>query len=150
MQLSFHASHNKRTQLACVREIKKAIRDKAAIIFVEYEHHGPSLPVLTNVVKKANYHRVIHLLKNEDDGSQRVINLLRKKHLPILNLRICGVNTRYCVHDTVKGLSFKLPNSTIKVISDACNCGSKDGHEIGLIAIRYYPNTTLLRAPGLA
>lgn len=150
MQVPFYAALERKTQRACIREIEKAIRDKAVIIFVEYQHHGPTLPILTDVVKKANYRRVHYLTKEVDDGSTQVIELLREKHLPILNLRVCGVNTRACVYTTIRGLSLKLPNSTIKLISDACNCFNEKTHLMGLVAIRYYPNTVLLRAPGLA
>lgn len=136
--------------MACAREIKKAIRDKAAIIFVEFEGHGTTLPVLTDLVKKARYHRSFHVLKGMDDGSNKIQYCIMKKHLPRLNMRVCGVNTNYCVKSTVKGLSQKFEHSTIRVIGDACNATTSWGHRDGLEEINFHHNTRLLRAPGIA
>src|SRR5271167_52729 len=93
MQEVFAAARKNSVQKSCIREIKKAIRDRAPIVFVEYDGYDPTLPALTSVVKQANYTKAYHVRKRHNDGGKEIAQFLTKKHLPKLNMRVCGVNT---------------------------------------------------------
>lgn len=144
MQDYFSASHSERVQRACIREIKRAIREKATIIYVEYEGYGPTIPQLTDVTSSAKYRKAYHVIKDDDDGGQEVIDFLKEKHLPRLKLRVCGVNTDYCVLATTRSLQWRMPGSQITVVGDACN--SNHNHKKGLSNLGFIPNTTVIRA----
>lgn len=148
MQDYFKSSRGKRVRQSCIREIKKAIRDKATILFVEYspEHYGTSIPLLTNVANKAKYRKVYHVAKHSDGGGEEVVEFLKQKHLPRLNLRVCGVNTDYCVKETVSGINAKLKHGNIHVVADACDSrGGVSSHKHGLHSMRKLNNVKLIR-----
>jgi nicotinamidase-related amidase len=149
MQASFYTANGERIQKNCIREINKAIKDKAHIVFVEYEHHGPTLSRLTEVVQQAHYRKVHCILKAGDDGSYEIREYLLARHLPRLSFRVCGVNTNWCVLSTVAGLREIIPNSQIKIVADACACHSTKSHTTGLSCLKKMDNTRVLRAPRL-
>lgn len=137
MQARFAAANNPQTQQACVREIEQAMKNRDAILFVEYANCGPTLPNLVDVVKKAKYKRSYHVIKYDDDGGKEVIAFLKDRHLPRLNLRVVGVNTAYCVKQTVYGMKRNSKNSTISVIADACHSEwGVDEHQQALASLR--------------
>lgn len=145
MQASFDASLDPKVQRSCIREIKKAMREQAPIVFVEYSGHGSTISELTDVVEQAHYKKVHHVLKHDDDGSDVIVEFLRKKHLPRSNLSVVGVNSNWCVRSTVAGLTYLLKSATIKVIADACNCNDTDSHRRGLNEMRLLNNVKILR-----
>src|SRR5574337_1932066 len=118
MQDYFLASRLKRVQNNCIREIKKAMDDNATIVFVEFDGYGPTIPQLTSLVKNKKYKKSHTVLKNMDDGGQPIHKLLVKRHLPRRNLKVCGVNTQYCVLSTIEGLMSRLKESSIEVVGD--------------------------------
>ena len=150
MQDYFYASRGKRVRKACIREIKQAMQDQATILYVEYspENYGPTIPQLTNITNKAKYKKVYHVSKYDNDGGQEVVDFLTKKHLPKMNLRVCGVNTNYCVRATVSGIHHKSPNSNIHVVADACDCSTLDGHKYGLSDMKSNANVKILNNKG--
>ena len=97
MQEIFSSSQDAQIQKSCIREIKKAIRDRSVILFVEYAGYNPTIRVLTDIVEQANYKRAYHVIKSRNDGGKEVTDFLAKHHLPKMNMRVCGVNTDYCV-----------------------------------------------------
>lgn len=149
MQEVFSAARKGSVQKSCIREVKKAIRDKAPIVFVEYAGYDPTLPILTNVVKQANYKKAYHVSKNKNDGGTEVSQFLTKKHLPKLNMRVCGVNTDYCVRETVEGLRRNIAGAQIHIVGDACSSAYNQGHISGLNAMKNLDNVKLIRTKGL-
>jgi nicotinamidase-related amidase len=116
MQETFRASTRDRVRKNCLREIEKAVKDDAHIIFLEYQHSGATLPELTKNLHTKCYFKT----KSEDDGSSEVEGLVHLKKLP-KHFKVCGVNTDCCVRSTVQGLTARFPMATIDVIGDACD-----------------------------
>jgi hypothetical protein len=145
MQSYFSAAHNSRVLKGCTREIKRAMQDKAAIIYLEYgwENYEPTLPILTNLTDQ--YKRAYHVFKYTDDGSKEAADLIWRHNLPKRNIRVAGVNSNFCVRSTVEGLIKRMPHSRVHVIADACDCNSTASHRDGLSAMKQLPNVKLLR-----
>jgi nicotinamidase-related amidase len=131
MQTKFDAAHSDYTQSYCVKEIKKAIKLNAVVIFVEYNNSGDTVKLLTDVVKKAKYDKAFTIVKYDDDGSQVIDKFLKKKRFPRTHYRVCGVNTDACVIETVYGLSDMYSKKPlIEVVKKACN--SQYCHQEGI------------------
>lgn len=146
MQDYFSASQGKSVRQACVREIKKAMKSNATIVFVEFENYGPTTALLTNLVKKAKYRKVHTVKKTVNGGGDVIAEYLRRKHLTRANLHVCGVNTNYCVLATVQGMTTHLQNANLNVVADACaSSGGEHGHKYGLDRMRTLKNVTILR-----
>jgi nicotinamidase-related amidase len=118
MQPSWFTDAGKDKVIAgCKRAIKKAMRNKNPIIFVEWDgDRHPTTPKLTDLTD--GYKRAFTVAKACQDGSPQVVGLIEKKRLPKRVVRVCGVNTTACVLSTVGGLREKL-NSTLHVLEDA-------------------------------
>jgi nicotinamidase-related amidase len=146
MQDQFSASKGEAVRKACVREIKSAMKNDATIVFVKYANYGPTIPLLTDLVKKTKYRKAHTVLKHANGGGDVIAKYLRDKHLTRANLRVCGVNTNYCVLATVQGMNTHLKNSNLHVVADACATnGGATGHKYGLDAMRKLANVKILR-----
>ena len=128
MQAIFRASTDKNTVAHCKREIKQAMSKGAAILYVEYAGYDKTLPVLTNLTK--NYQRKFSVIKHNNGGGKEVKATILKHRLPKTRIKVCGVNTDYCVLETVRGLTEKLKSAQVQLLSKACN--STSNHEYGL------------------
>lgn len=124
MQKDFVSCNEPNVIRACQREIKLAIRRKTGIIFLEYEGYGHTIPELTNLT--TNYDKTYFSSKATNSGSDEVFGIINTRNL-YQNVRVVGVNTSYCVYETVEGLKDGL--GKITVVADACNCHS---HRYGL------------------
>lgn len=118
MQDTFSAANDARVRLNCSKEITKAMSAKAAIIFVEYSGQGPTLPGLTNLT--IGYDLVFTTIKSGNDGSREVESVINDNDLPNDNIKVIGVNTDYCVLETVFGLSENMDPAKLQVIANAC------------------------------
>lgn len=145
MQDSFTTSRGLEVQRACKREIRKAMRDKANILFVEYNGYGPTLPLLTDLVKSAKYKKAFHVIKYSDGGGKEVDQFLKHRHMPRKNLRVVGVNTGYCVASTVEELAVRMKKSSLTIIADGCSCHNEHSHRYGLNRMGSYDNIKILR-----
>lgn len=145
MQAQFSASNGAKVQRSCVREIKKAMKDNATIVFVEFEGYGPTLPLLTNLVKDAKYKKVHRVLKNTNGGGKEVAEYLRAKHLARSNIRVVGVNTSYCVLATVQGMNVHLNTSNLNIVANGCSCHGSSSHKYGLEQMRKMERVKILR-----
>lgn len=133
MQKPFRASQNESVQANVKKAIFKAIKDGAAIMFVEYKGYVKTMPSLTRILSNAKYHRKYTVTKPWDDGSDQIVDALDKNDFPKKKLRICGVNTAYCVYQTVLGLVHNHSmTKNIEVIRDACWSDSESSHLLGL------------------
>ena len=65
------------------------------------------------------YKNVYKIVKNMNNGSEAIL----KRGIIVNgdNIRICGVNTGICVCQTAFGLQSRLPNSSVKLIENACS-----------------------------
>lgn len=100
-------------------EIQKAISFNMPVILVEYGPYSTNADVLRMV---KDYRRLYITTKNGDDGSNEVFECLKTFRLPTRKLKICGVNTCYCVLSTVKGLSNKKTIHKLELVKNACSC----------------------------
>jgi nicotinamidase-related amidase len=119
MQPEFDAANKPETVEACVEEIKRAKEVEAPIIVVEFDSFGDTHETLQ--AELDGYNKVHYVLKHQDDGSREVINTIANEDLPSETMRVVGVNTDYCVLETVIGLSESGRIGKIQVIEKACN-----------------------------
>ncbi len=145
MQWYFGASHKASVIAACKREIRRAMKARAAILFIEYANCRSTISSLKKIVRDARYNRAATIIKNDDDGSPEVITAIEHHKFP-RTLRVCGVNTDACVQATVEGLANDLRRAKIKIIADACNTESgMDGHEEALSSMVKFQNVKVVR-----
>ena len=142
MQGYFPSARSSRVIDNCLREVRKAIQDRAGVIVLQYKHCGKTLPAIMGLLD--SYDRYEKKIKPHDDGSRQVVNTLRKRRFS-KNLKVVGVNTDCCVYATVSSLSQRSWNGIdlrIKVIADACN--SHIDHMAGLNEMMYLPNVSVV------
>ena len=134
MQEYFEAACDTETQRACKKAIRKAMKDNATILLVEYRGCGRTAATLAGLVD--GYKNAHVVKKSDDNGGYEVVRKLRKKRLPRSTLRICGVNTDACVEATVYGIKKNMKNRLpeIQVLADACN--SCENHRRGLRSLK--------------
>lgn len=102
------------------RQVQLAVRLNWNIIFLEYKGDGPTLPPITAVVQKCNYPRYKIVRKKGYDGSAEVVKACYRCGYGTKYIRVCGLMSGYCVKETVRGLSSKLPQSQIEVVPRSC------------------------------
>ena len=127
MQPDFEASQEPKVLSAVRKEIDLAIKNSWAIIFLEYgRYHGKHQSTdkrLLSLVKR--YDKVFTGIKWVNNGSDVVKKLCSERadtpnKIPE-HFRVCGVNTAYCVLETVLGLKGDFPAAKIEVVRKACN-----------------------------
>lgn len=132
MQLYFESARDERTQKECSKLIRKAIKDNAPIVLVEYSGCGKTAPTLAGLV--AGYKNAHVVKKSNDDGGYEIVSYLRRKRLPRGTIKVCGVNTNCCVKQTIRGIKeeMRYREPTIQVVERACNSSSNWGHREGI------------------
>jgi nicotinamidase-related amidase len=143
MQPEFIAARDKKVQLHCKRAIAKAIKQRASIVFVEFVDHGDTLPCLTKLTR--GYDKVYHVSKDEWDGSQQSLAVIRQNKLSGKRFVVCGVYTDCCVNATVGGLVRSVPDSRIKVLRNACGATDERMHADGLRTMNRHRNVRLVK-----
>jgi len=123
IQPLFKASKKKTLHKYIIKEIDRAIRYRSYICLLEYEGHGDTLEIISDRCKY--YDKLFKCVKCSDDGSIDILDKMNElgiNYNRIVNYRICGINTSYCVKETAQGLAIMLPKSNIKIVLNACNC----------------------------
>lgn len=143
MQSIFAAANDKRVIDNCRQQIKKAIKDNAGIIFVEYFGGGKTISSLKQLV--TGYKRTTTTIKRDNNGSTEIHRALKRRRFNSKNIKVCGVNTDYCVLETVEGLSYLNKIPSIKVISGSCNSFTNTGHVHGLKMMKKLNNVSVTR-----
>jgi len=138
MQHEFFAARNPKTQEACKKAIKNAIKSKAPIVFLEYVDHGPTLPNLSKLTR--NYSKAFHVSKTEWDGSAESLQVLTANKIERSKFKVCGVYTDCCVAATARGLVDRRPGSKVEVLSPACWAVDQSFHYEGLSLMAGYKN----------
>ena len=138
MQPEFKAAMDEQTQINVVNEIKKAKRRNDLIIILEYRGGGSTVRRIRKAI--LNYDKVIYAEKDEDDGSSYIRKHLIGKKL----VRICGVNTDYCVADTAAGIAYRFADAAVQVILKACNADSHDPLVLLRASISDLPNVDII------
>jgi hypothetical protein len=103
------------------RQIRLAKRRKDIIVFVELRD-GYSATIKELWKTLGHYDNHIIARKNCDDGSGTIQKALKRKGIVTpVKFRVCGVNTPYCVWDTIVGLLNKYPDAIMEVSGGACS-----------------------------
>jgi nicotinamidase-related amidase len=120
MQPGFYYSHEVLDQV--IKETKKTIQSKHAIINVEFKprRYGHTLTSLLNLL--TGYKNYVSCVKKEEDGSREIYDKIVSRDIYYKKLRVCGVNSDYCVKDTTIGLARMIPGAMIEVVKEACGC----------------------------
>ena len=112
--------------------IRRAILDKAFIVIAQFKNCGETHD---HIIAKLNtYPFKEYLWHNKNDKSKPIKEILIERSILVRQLKVCGVNTEYCIKDTVNGLAKKF-NIPIKVIEEACN-GTDLGVEKAIYKMR--------------
>jgi len=123
MMLEFKASRDPELQQAVAAEIRRAMAQGEAIIFVEYAGgNSKTYNDLMDIVR--DYHLFCVVEKHTDGGANEVFEACMDNGYWPENFRFAGVNADGCVFATVKGLLAKLRNCHIDVVRDACHTDS--------------------------
>ena len=96
--------------------VKEAVADKAFIVIAQFNGCGETHINIINEIQKYPYKE--YVWHNKNDKSKPIQEVL--KNVFVRQMKVCGVNTEYCVKDTVHGLAKKF-HIPIKVIEKACN-----------------------------
>ena len=68
------------------------------------------------------YKNLIRVFKHQNDGSIEIVNALIDRGLGFPSkVLVCGVNTDFCVRDTIESLATQYGDITFKLLLDACN-----------------------------
>ena len=98
--------------------VREAIANKAFIVIAQFKGCGETHINIINEIHEYPYKEYIWHKKN--DKSKPIQEVLKNHNIFVRQIKICGVNTEYCVKDTVHGLAKKF-HIPIKVIEEACN-----------------------------
>ena len=96
--------------------VREAIVNKAFIVIAQFKGSGETHINIINEIQTYPYKK--YVWHNKNDKSKPIQKAL--KNIFVRQMKVCGVNTEYCVKDTVHGLAKKFP-IPIKVIEKACN-----------------------------
>jgi nicotinamidase-related amidase len=119
--------------------VKEAIINKAFIVIAQFKGCGETNINIINEIQKYPYKK--YVWHNKNDKSKPIQEVL--KNIFVRQIKVCGVNTEYCVKDTVHGLAKKF-HIPIKVIEKACN-GTDRTIEDALYKMRtFYRNVEVL------
>lgn len=127
MQPGFEAANDKRTIKNCIKYIKRAKRDMATIIVMEYgyDEECSKFGKTHEEIRKhlENYKWQLRIVKERDDGSMFLLNNKKFQEMDCErhDVRFCGVNTTACVARTIQGMIDRLEIRNPKVLLDACN-----------------------------
>jgi len=121
--------------------VREAIANKAFIVIAQYKGSGETHINIVNEIHKYPYKE--YVWHNKNDKSKPIQEGLKNHNIFVRQIKICGVNTEYCVIETVHGLTKKF-HIPIKVIEKACN-GTDTIIEYALHKMRtFYKNVEVL------
>ena len=125
MQWFFPAANRQGTIDNVAQLLQAAFARRWAIVFLEHQGWGHTLPQLMSVVEEAGA-SALDLCsirtKRIWDGSSEVESMVQSWNCPCRQFYVCGVNAHECVQETVNGLNKRFAASRIGVVTDACNC----------------------------
>lgn len=120
VQSGYTAAENENLLNNLLKQIRKAKKDEAAILVVSMAYMvGKTISCIWEATHDYKY--LAEINKYDTDGSAAIINSFRKYGFLNKNIfKISGVYANICVTDTVKGLSKKLPDAEIEVLTKCC------------------------------
>jgi nicotinamidase-related amidase len=125
-----------------LKVIQEAIQDKAFIIIAQFYRCGETHEEIRSLL--ADYAYKEYFWHKKNDKSKPFQEIINKRGIFIREIKVCGINTEYCVKDTVHGLSRKFHSKSIKVIEKACH-GTDRTVETALHKMRtFYRNVNVV------
>lgn len=122
--------------------VRQAVVDKAFIVIAQFKRCGETHINIKNELHKYSYKE--YVWHNKNDKSKPIQEVLNSLSIFVRQMKICGVNTEYCVIETVHGLTKKF-HIPIKVIEKACNGTDDRIIEYALHKMRtFYRNVEVL------
>lgn len=120
--------------------VKEAILEKAFIVVSQFTRCGDTHEEIRQELE--NYPYKEYLCHKKNNKSNKIREILISRNLFVRKIKVCGVNTEYCVKDTVHGLSkkYRIP---IQVIERACNGNEKYARE-ALDIMKSYKNVEVI------
>lgn len=113
---------------SCHNEVKRAVSQNEAVIFLEYEKHGPTVYPLGLAV--TNYPFFSKVTKNSDDGGIECIDEIYNRKYSKDRIRVCGVFADLCIKSTLETMEKFLPKKTkFEVVKTACVSRQPDGFD---------------------
>lgn len=119
MQVGFETAKVPRVISNAVKFIKKAVKDDANIIFVEYTGHGPTLIALKEAC--LSYEKQWYVYKDHDNGARRVRQIVEHAALDTSAFHYIGVNLCSCVLETTLTMSKTFKDSSHVLHKSAVN-----------------------------
>lgn len=119
VQKGYTAAENENLLNSLLKQINEAKKDEAAIIAVTMKGAGSIINCIWEAI--CDYKYVVEISKNDIDGSGPIVGSFRK--YPFLNtnkFKVSGVYSNICVSASIKGLSQRLPDSEIEVLTKCC------------------------------
>ncbi len=101
-----------------IQLVREAIVNKAFIVVAQFKRCGETHINIINEIQTYPYKE--YIWHNKNDKSKPIQEILNSLNILVRQIKVCGVNTEYCVKDTVHGLSKKF-HIPIKVIENACH-----------------------------
>jgi nicotinamidase-related amidase len=136
---SWHDDERNELVKSVKEEIITAMGDSAPVVLVEYTGCGKTATSLLDIV---DYYPDTHLIrKDSNGGGKKLAQYVQRNGLPT-EIRVVGINTDYCVLESVRNLAKQLPDPGIEVIAKACN--SPYNHENGLKRLRNIANVKVV------
>jgi nicotinamidase-related amidase len=120
-----------------IKKVSYLISDAKAsgdfVLFLEFCFYKKTTHSLKKLVK--GYDKTFTIKKQKDDGSKSIIRVLKKRNISIDSLRVCGINTEWCVLATANGL-LNHSKMHLEIIASGCNSYSNKGHKQGIAAFK--------------
>lgn len=143
MQDYFLTSWSDAERKELVRAVRAQMRESMyafqPIVLVEYTGCGRTTDELFDIVDEYSH---VHILrKHTNGGGTKLAQYVAKHNLPEA-IKIVGINTDFCVLESVTGLVEQLPTAKVEVISKACD--SPYDHRGGLRQLRKLANVNVV------
>ncbi len=112
-----------------VSQVAVAKRARRPVVMLEYNLAGPTVRRIAAATR--HYDLARHVTKYRDNGADEVaeaIEDLNGRGYRPTRFQITGVNRRFCVSDTVRGLAKRYPEAQLALIEDAIG---DEGGDVG-------------------
>ena len=118
MQPDFTAASSLKLQKEIPVEINKSQSMGEPILIVEFatdppNSFRPTFGWITSLIRDKSIVKKYH-----DDGSDEIIQFCKQNQISPYEIKLCGVNTEWCVLETAIGL-YRKTDAKITVLSDA-------------------------------
>lgn len=122
MQKRFMAANDPDTITNVCELVQEAMDNRDGIVVLEFVNRPPSPTHAEIMTLLHGYPKYRVMQKSKNDGSPQVLEAVNLHGYDETVFRVCGVNARACVRETVLGLTQIFPFAEVEIIAKACNC----------------------------